>query len=330
MTGRTPKGCASAMTTTCRTSLHPLRYELRTLLSLGLLAAAALWAGSARGSEGQPYEEDASISVGEGAGGGTYSRRLGSDGNYEVRASFRSFSGDPLSVAFRFSPRSSHDSVREFGVSVEELDALMAACRARTGCDQEEFNRHTTRYYRDHSLTLSQERADQAPRLRVDVPRVVERNRARVKPVAVALRRLAAEQGRDTEWMMEAAIALVQSGMVYRQPATWDGGRKILGFYPPLRALERGYGDCDTKSALLAAILQNLSNRPLVGVHVPQHYLLGMAGTPRSGQAYIVHQGRPYVLVEAAGPAARRPGEVSKTTHAALVLKKGIRVDPMI
>ena len=330
MTGRTPKGCASAMTTTCRTSLHTLRRELRILLGLGLVAAAALTAGTARASEGLLYEEDASIAVGEGAGGATYTRRLDSDGNYEVRASFRSFSGDPLSVAFRFSPQSSHESVREFGVSVEELDALMAACRARSGCDQEEFNRHTTRYYRDHSLTLSQERADQAPKLRVDVPRVVERNRARVKPVAAALRRLAAQQGRDTEWMMEAAIALVQSGMVYRQPATWDGGRKILGFYPPLRALERGYGDCDTKSALLAAILQNLSSTPLVGVHVPQHYLLGMARTPRSDQAYIVHQGRPYVLVEAAGPAARRPGEVSKATHAALVLKKGIRVDPMI
>ncbi len=318
------------MNTLCRISPNLHHRSLRSLLVLGLFAAGATLMGAARASDGYVYEQDANIAVGEGAGGATYSRRLGNDGNYEVQASFRSFSGDPLSVAFRFPARSSHESAQEFGVSVEELDALMAACRARAGCDQQEFNRHTSRYYRDHALTLSQERADQAPRLRVDVPRVVERNRSRVKPVAVALRRLAAQQGRDTEWMMEAAIALVQSGMVYRQPATWDGGRKILGFYPPMRALERGYGDCDTKSALLAAILQNLSNKPLVGVHVPQHYLLGMAGTPRSDQAYIVHQGRPYVLVEAAGPAARRPGEVSKATHAALVLKKGIRVDPMI
>ncbi|WP_162932387.1 hypothetical protein [Solimonas sp. K1W22B-7] len=313
----------------CLNPLYHLRRDLRVLLSLGLFAAALGLAGAARASDGHVYEEDASLSVGEGAGGATYTRRLSHEGHYEVQANFRSFSGDPLSLAFRLSPESSRESVQEFGVSVQELDALMEACRARKSCDQEEFNRDTTRYYREHALQLSQEQAGQTPRLRVDVPRVVERNRARVKPVAAALRRLAAEQGRDTEWMMEAAMALVQSGMVYRQPATWDGGRKILGFYPPPRALERGYGDCDTKSALLAAILQNLSNTQLVGVHVPKHYLLGIARTPRSDQAYIIHRGRPFVLVEAAGPAPRRPGQVSEATHTALVMKQALRVDPM-
>ena len=159
------------------------------------------------------------------------------------------------------------------------------------------------------------------------------------------IRSLAASHSSLRRWMLPgllvAALALLplapsraseeeQDGLVYRKPATWDGGRKILGFYPPLRALERGYGDCDTKAALLAAILQNLTSQPMVGVHVPKHYLLGIAGTPRQSQSYILHDGRPYVLVEAAGPARRAPGEVAPTTHAALQKNVGVRVDPMI
>src|SRR3546814_6517494 len=78
------------------------------------------------------------------------------------------------------------------------------------------------------------------------------------------------------QWTMDAAVALVQTGLVYRKPSLRENGRQILGFYPPPRALESGYGDCDTKAALLAAILQNLTDAPIIGVHVPKHYLLGI------------------------------------------------------
>lgn len=257
-----------------------------------------------------------------------YQSSLNAEGLRQVTTHFRSLRGEPLSLSFMLSPAATRQSVAEFGVSTEELDALLQACQSRRDCDQTEFDRHTSRYYQQHALKLTYR--DGGPRLHVDVAQVVQRNRERVRPVAVALRRLAAERGEGQEWMVETAIALVQDGLVYRQPATWDGGRKILGFYPPLRALERGYGDCDTKSALLAAILQNLTNQPMVGVHVPKHYLLGISGAPRQGQSYIVHGGRPYVLVEAAGPARRAPGEVAPTTHVALQKNEGVRVDPMI
>jgi len=245
-----------------------------------------------------------------------------------ITARFNSFDGDPLSLQFRLAPAAARESVQEFGVSTAELDGLAAACNARRGCDQAEFNRHTLQYYHEHALRLTA-RAGETPRLHVDVAQVVRRNRGRVQPVALELRRLARTQGRDREWMVQAAIALVQGGLVYRQPATWDGGRKILGFYPPPLALERGYGDCDTKAALLAAILQNLTDTPIVGIHVPRHYLLGIAGTPRPGQAAISYRGRQYLLVEAAGPAARRPGEIAQATQRALARNEGVRIDPM-
>jgi len=257
-----------------------------------------------------------------------YTRTLTPQGHYQVSARFSSFEGEPLQLAFQLSPAASHDSTREFGVATAELDALMDACRRQAGCNQALFDRTTTGYYEAHALRLTQ-RKGRAAHLQVDVAKVVHRNRERVKPVAAALRQMAAERGAGTDWMVEAAIALVQSGLAYRQPATWDKGRNILGFYPPPRALEQGYGDCDTKSALLAAILQNLTRTQLVGVHVPQHYLLGVAQTPRADQAFITYGGKPYVLIEAAGPAQRRPGSVADKTLAALNRGSGVRIDPM-
>lgn len=257
-----------------------------------------------------------------------YSSLPSADGSHRVTASFRSFSSESLSLQFTLPQDASQASLREFGVSAQELDALMQQCMATPGCNQQEFDRRTTRYYQEHAMRLDQAIGRPA-QLFVDVPQVVRRNRERVKPVATALRRLAAERGRDEEWMFNAAIALVQSGMVYRRPGAQESGRRILGFYPPPLALQRGYGDCDTKSALLAAILQNLSKTPLIGVHVPRHYLLGVAGTPRAGQAHLDYKGRSYVLVEAAGPSQRRPGEVAQATQAALTTKRELRVDPM-
>jgi hypothetical protein len=306
-------------------------FAARLLLGATFLAFFALPAlAGPRGEEDAAFAPAAKpFSPPAVAGHTSYTAVRGPRGHQEITANFLSFSGDPLSIRFALTAAASEESFREFGVTTEELDALMEQCRASKGCDQERYDRYTTRYYHAQGMRLIRRSGEAMPRLHVDVAKAVERNRQRVRPVALALRRLAEENGRDREWMMEAAIALVQSGLVYRQPETWEDGRKILGFYPPPRALERGYGDCDTKSALLAAILQNLSNDALVGVHVPRHYLLGIARVPRADQSFIQYGGRPYVLVEASGPARRPPGEVSQTTETALASGDGIRIDPM-
>ena len=289
-------------------------------IAVALLAGLALV--PSRASDETPPAADAALER-------SYHSTLTDDGRYRVNTRFRNFDGEHLNLDFTLASAASHASLQEFGVSVAELDALLDACRRHKDCDQAEFDRQTTRYYRERALRLDR-RAGEMPRLSVDVARVVQRNRERVKPVAVALRRLAREQGRDTAWTVEAAMALVQNGLLYRQPETWKGERKILGFYPPPLALTSGYGDCDTKSALLAAILQNLTATPIVGVKIPQHYLLALAGTPRAEQAYIVHEGRAFVLVEAAGPAMRLPGHVAPKTMAALAKPASLRIDPMI
>lgn len=249
-------------------------------------------------------------------------------GQHRIRTEFLSHDGDPLALSFTIEPAASRASMQAFGVSAEDLEALRQACIRTGSCDQAEFEHRLQQYYREHKLRLRSV-PGQRPRLFVDIPAVVRHNRAQVRPVATALRQLGDEHGGDADWIFDAAVALVQSGLAYRRPAAEDGGRQTLGFYTPPRALEKGYGDCDTKSALLAAVLLDLGAPRIIGVHIPEHYLLGIARPPRPGEAYLEYAGEPFVLVEAAGPAQRRPGDVATRTRAALDAGAGIRIDPM-
>ncbi len=246
-----------------------------------------------------------------------------------ITTSFRSFSGETLRLGFALAPGAGRASAREFGIDRHELDALQRACTDSGHCNQAALDQLTSDYYVSHGMRMRHV-PGRGMRLYVDVPQMARRNRNRVQPVATALQRLAAEHGGDTGWVVDAAVAMVQTGLEYRQPALWDEGRKVVGFYPPARALEKGYGDCDTKAALLAAILLNLDAPRMIGVHVPQHYLLGIAGTPQPGQAYLRHAGETFVLVETAGPALRRRGDIADTTQAALRRREGLRIDPII
>lgn len=289
-----------------------------------------MWSASLHASGSPGGEEDAAFSPGPNAlHSSRYLATRGARDSLQITANFRSFDNHLLRLNFSLSDDALRDSQREYGLVKADLDTVMEQCQRKAGCNDQEFERRVLAYYHGRGLRLGYDE-QQRKRLLVDVPAAVRRNRERIKPLAKALQRIAAEQHRDRQWLMEAAIALVQSGLDYKQPATWDQGRKIIGFLPPPQALERGFGDCDTKSALLAAILQNLSDAPLIGVHVPQHYLIGIAGTPRAGQASIQHGGRTYVLIEAAGPARRPPGEVSDVTESALAKGVGIRIDPII
>lgn len=276
------------------------------------------------------FDEDQSAIAASATAGAQnrYSAQPTADGLYRVSTRFRNFDGQTLALGFDLATAESRRSLREFGVDDRELDALIRLCHQATACDQAAYDGYTTRYYREHALRLTAD-PGRATRLSVDVPAVVLRNRSRVRPLTDALRRAAAEQGRDGDWMIKTAMTLVQTALPYKKPAAQLEGRSLLGFYPPALALERGYGDCDTKSALLAAMLLDLGERRVVGLHVPGHYLLGVDRRPEADEAFITHQGRPFVLVEAAGPAMRGLGDVSVRTRSALARNDGLRVDPM-
>jgi len=266
------------------------------------LAAAPAWAQSAR-----------------------YERSEAGEGGYRVTAQFQNFNQDAVTLGFDLDGEAIRESLAEFGYAKEEVDALLAGC---TGCDQAEFDRRSVQFYNSRSLAAAKQ-PDGRIRLSVDVAAVVERNKPRLRALAQALDRIAKDRDYGPDQTLGAAVAFVQTALQYQQPPPYENGRNIVGFYPPPRALELGLGDCDTKSALLAAMLAHFSGIRLIGVHIPKHYLVGVARVPRHGDAFIEYQGEPFVLMEASGPAWRPPGSISDTTRAALQTMQGVRIDPM-
>ena len=250
-------------------------------------------------------------------------------GMHRITAEFKDHAGAPLRIRFDLERGASLASMKAFGYSDADILELHRQCTPSRGCPQAELERRLAQYYREHALQ-SRQIPGRGTRLSVDIPSVVRRSRPHVQPLAAALRQVGRERGYDADAMLATAAALVQSGLDYRTPAAVEDGRRTLGFYTPPRTLEKGYGDCDTKSALLAAVLANLGESGIIGVRVPNHYLLGVARQPREGDVHLEFRGQPYVLIEAAGPAARRPGDVARLTRTALSRGAPIRIDPIL
>lgn len=251
--------------------------------------------------------------------------RLATDakGDHRVTASYVNFNSDPLQLAFAISGRGVRESMDEFGYSAAEAQQMAKTC----GCTQEEFDRRIEEHYRTRGLAWRM--ADGVRRLYVDIPAVVEHNRARVRDLAREFDRLATARKYGPDETLGAMLTFVQSALPYQRPPKQEGERDILGFYPPPRTLEAGFGDCDSKSALLAAILTNFPGTRMIGVHVPRHYLVGVARVPRSGDAFIEYRGEPFVLIEPSGPGRLPPGMIAPTTQAALATMHDVRIDPL-
>lgn len=202
----------------------------------------------------------------------------------------------------------------EFGYSGAEVARLTADC-LKIECSHEEMSARASRFYlsRGVEITLRPDGEHHA----ADLPRLIARNRARVAPAARAIRAAADARGFDRPRRIAYLAALVQQALPYREIPGEQEDRRIFGLLPPPLALVAG-GDCDTKSALLAALLLEWGEGPLLGLKFSAHYLLAMPAEGLPDGAGIVHAGKPYRLIEAAGPAPLPPGQIGDETRAFL------------
>jgi hypothetical protein len=161
-----------------------------------------------------------------------------------------------------------------------------------------------------------------------DVPQMVKRSVSYLAPVAQALDGVAARKNYDAETLVGAATAMVQTAILYKIPPELENGRHTGGILPPVMTIVRGWGDCDTKTALLGSVLSNWPEIRMVGIVTPDHYLMGILRMPRSGDAFVEYQGQRYVLIEPAGPAWLPPGTVGVDTMPKLQASEGFRIDP--
>jgi hypothetical protein len=156
----------------------------------------------------------------------------------------------------------------------------------------------TARYLREHGVILHGHEAA------VDYAREVEGATGPLTPCFEALRQAAT--GADDRRMLALFLAFFQE-LRYEVPPPVELGRHILGFRVPTAVLVRGGGDCDSKSAAFCALWRHRPERAIL-ILVPGHALVGVEGSPRSGEAYVRLGNRYFVLCEVAGPGKVPPG----------------------
>ncbi|MBI2069051.1 MAG: hypothetical protein HYT79_00470 [Elusimicrobia bacterium] len=162
----------------------------------------------------------------------------------------------------------------------------------------------------------------------VDIPALVRNNVRRLMPVAAQFDLIREKNNYGSEDLIGAVTAMIQTALEYKIPPAMEGSLHTGGVLTPIKALVSGWGDCDTKTALLASILLNWDAAKIVGVGLPGHYVMGFEGVPDRGDAYIEYRGTTYVLIEPAGPAWAHPGEVSEQTMTKLQLAQGVSIEP--
>ena len=161
-----------------------------------------------------------------------------------------------------------------------------------------------------------------------DMPNIVKRNIPELKPLALAFQAQASKGGYSSEETVGAVLSMVQTAIRYKVPPMMEGSRHTGGLLPPARSLLSGWGDCDTKTGVAAAILGNWSGMRLVGIAVPGHYLMAIRRIPAKGDMFVRHEGLEYVLIEPAGPAWLEPGSVGSHTASLLHGSNGYTIEP--
>ncbi|HAW02569.1 MAG: hypothetical protein ACJ0BN_15990 [Limisphaerales bacterium] len=74
------------------------------------------------------------------------------------------------------------------------------------------------------------------------------------------------------------------------------------GVNMPLETLYNGWGDCDSKSVLLATLLGNLGNINTVFLEGNRHAFIGIAGMPGRNEHFVTHRNIKYRLIETTTP----------------------------
>ena len=278
------------------------------------------------------------------ANAGQFQRIEEKNGQIYAEYGCRDFNNDPLRASYTISARDLAAYQLGYGFTQGELDtlnqwqkkALDDAYRhaAQSGLKQEELNRmgaaiRSDYHARYRSLLVSRGFGILPGNVLVaDIPAITRRNVKELRPFALALDSSADKKRNDPGEVIGAALSLVQTAFLYESVPLLINGRQTGGVYPPLETIAKGKGDCDTKSALLASILLNWSKIKLIGVAVPDHYLLAVLRNPGKGDAFVEYEGLRYVLLEPAGPAWLPPGVVGPVTTAQLNSGTSIAIEP--
>ncbi|MBM4008734.1 MAG: hypothetical protein FJ285_03990, partial [Planctomycetes bacterium] len=206
---------------------------------------------------------------------------------------------------------------QHFGVPMEALQFSYRSEAERSRLEKLEHDKLA-----QHGLRVLPTSDAQVGMLEPDFQWLIDVSRADINPVAQAVLRetdrVLRERGdarpvtvRDR---VEAVFRFIQA-IPYETIPDLPDGKDRCGLRTPLLTLLHG-GDCDSKSVLMASLLRAacLAECAIVTLQMKDgtgHAILGIRVPTREGDRTIQHEGRTYVLAEAASIDATNDGDIA-------------------
>ncbi|UPT72463.1 MAG: hypothetical protein M0D55_10775 [Elusimicrobiota bacterium] len=295
-------------------------------------------------------DEDDEMPTGQGpaqnTGNGprTYQRLQKTGGYRAATYGFQNFNRDKIEVSYQIPEKDFRPYNESFGYTKEGINELKAwketarksafNLAVKQGKSQAQLDAAVAAIDKEYDVKVKEYLASHGFRMlkgnvvTVDMPKLVAKNAALIKPLSLNFEKLATQRKYRSPEIIGAVLSFVQSAMYYKQPDPVYKNKHTGGVLPPITAVVVGWGDCDTKTGLLGSILSNWSQMKMVGVGVPGHYLMGVLLIPEKGDLFLEYQGLQYVLVEPAGPAWMPPGQVGEETMNLLNSREGYKIEP--
>ena len=146
-------------------------------------------------------------------------------------------------------------------------------------------------------------------RIRPDFSWMILQSHQTTLPVTKSLmesfHRKLGRNGRD----LIAYISGFVQNLEYRVPdpvraLPWNKNQKIhtMGVNMPIETLHNGWGDCDSKSVLLASLFSNLTQASAIFVEGDEHIFIGVAGVPMRNDHFVEYRNIKYILIETTTP----------------------------
>ncbi|HOW90423.1 MAG TPA: hypothetical protein PL037_09070, partial [Elusimicrobiales bacterium] len=199
---------------------------------------------------------------------GTAQRIWQSGDAYNAEYNFINFNRDGLGVSYGMKAPEFRDYMSGYGYTDREMDAIRAWKdkahvsewdRAYRAGGEPAAKKAIQDVAMDYDLKVRKLLLQRGFALRkgnvveCDMPNVVKRNTAVLKPLALAFQKIASDKSYGAEDTVGAVLSMVQTAIRYQIPPMVENGRHIGGLLPPVKALLSGWGDCDTKTGVAAS-----------------------------------------------------------------------------
>lgn len=305
----------------------------------------------AQDSDDEEEEEEDLPTGGARAGGGssgggprTFQRLRKASGFRAASYGFQNFNRDKLEVSYQLPEKDFRPYNASFGYTkagLGEVKAWRETARqsafrlaVKQGKSQAQLDNAIAALDKEYDRRVKEYLSSRGFRMlkgnvvTVDMPALVRKNSAMIKPLSLAFEKIATTKRYRSGDIIGAVLSFAQTAMYYKQPDPVFKEKHTGGVLPPITAVLLGWGDCDTKTGLIGSILSNWAQMKMVGVGVPGHYLMGVLLIPEKGDLFLEYKGLQYVLIEPAGPAWLPPGQVGEQTMQLLNSREGYKIEP--